>query len=76
LSSTISVRIPPDVKRKLEELNINISDAVRKYLFNIVERQENIRKLEEVNQELRSRTLKIPKGTAETLIREDRDLEH
>ena len=76
MSSTISVRIPPDVKRKLEELNINISDAVRKYLFNIVERQENIRKLEEVNQELRSRTLKIPKGTAETLIREDRDLEH
>jgi predicted transcriptional regulator len=76
LSSTVSVRISRELKEKLDELNINVSDAVRKYLLSIIAREENIRKLDEVDKGLRSRTLKIPEGTAEDLIREERDLEH
>ena len=72
----MSVRIPRELKEKLDELNINVSDAVRRYLLSIIAREENIRKLDEVDRVLRSRDLKIPEGTAEGLIREERDLEH
>ena len=72
----MSVRVPREVKKKLEELNINVSQAVRSYLLELVRRQENLSKLEEVNQSIRSRRVSLPKGTVETLLREDRDLEH
>jgi len=76
LSSTVSVRIPREIKEKLDELKINVSDAVRKYLLSIIAREENIKRLDEVDRVLRSRDLKIPEGTAESLIREERDHEH
>ena len=76
MSSTVSVRIPRELKERLDELDINVSDAVRRYLLSMVAREENIRKLDEVDKALRSRGLKIPEGTAEGLIREERDLEH
>ena len=72
----MSVRIPRELKEKLDELEINVSDEVRRCLSNMVAREESLRKLEEVDKVLRSRDLKIPEGTAEVLIREERDLEH
>ena len=72
----MSVRLPREVKKKLEELNINVSQAVRSYLLELIRRQENLSKLEEVDQSIRSGRVSLPKGTAETLLREDRDLEH
>jgi hypothetical protein len=76
LSDTISVRIPHNVKKRLQELDVNLSEVVRTCLINIIQREENLEKLEDVDQELRSRTSRPPKGTADTLVREDRDLEH
>lgn len=76
LSDTVSVRVPREVKKKLEELNINVSQAVRTYLSELVRREENLSKLEEVNQSIRSRGACLSKGTAERLLREDRDVEH
>ena len=75
LSNTISVRVSDDLKRKLSELDINVSEIVRSCLEETVRVRENLAKLEEVNNRLASRSLKIPEGTASTLIREDRDLE-
>lgn len=75
LSSTVSVRVPNEVKKKLEELDINISEAVRRHLLEIIAREERMRKLEEVDRVLRSRNLRVPEGTASSLIREERDLE-
>ncbi len=76
LSETVSVRIPQDLKEKLDELGINVSEAVRKCLIRVVAREENMRRLEEVDRAVRVRGIKLPKGTAEGLIREERDLEH
>ena len=75
MSNTISVRVSDDLKRKLSELDINVSEIVRSCLEETVRVRENLAKLEEVNNRLASRSLKIPEGTAATLIREDRDLE-
>jgi len=75
LSSTVSVRVPNEVKKKLEELDINISEAVRRHLLELIAREERLRKLEEVNKALQSRNLRVPEGTASSLIREERDLE-
>jgi len=75
LSSTVSVRVPNEIKTKLEELDINISEAVRRHLIELIAREERLRKLEEVDKALRSRNLRISEGTASNLIREERDLE-
>ena len=75
MSSTVSVRVPNEVKKKLEELDINVSEEVRKHLLEIIAREERTRRLEENNRALRSRNLKVPAGTASSLIREGRDHE-
>ena len=75
MSSTVSVRVPNEVKKKLEELDINVSEEVRKHLLEIIAREERMRRLEETNRALRSRNLKVPEGTASSLIREGRDHE-
>ena len=75
MSSTVSVRVPDEVKKKLEELDINVSEEVRKHLLEIIAREERMRRLEETNRALRSRNLKVPEGTASSLIREGRDHE-
>ena len=75
MSSTVSVRVPNEVKKKLEELDINVSEEVRKHLLEIIAREERMKRLEETNRALRSRNLKVPEGTASSLIREGRDHE-
>jgi hypothetical protein len=67
--------VPRDVKKKLEELDINVSEAVRSYLIGLLETQERLRRLEDADKNIRSRGLKVCKGTAEELIREGRDIE-
>lgn len=75
LSSTISVRIPNEVKKRLEELDINVSETIREHLLEIISREERLRRLEEVDRALRSRNIRVPEGTASSLIREGRDVE-
>ncbi len=75
MSSTVSVRVPNEIKTKLEELDINISEAVRRHLMELIAREERLRKLEEVDKALQSRNLRVPEGMASNLIREERDLE-
>jgi len=75
MSSTISVRVPNEVKKRLEELDVNVSEAIREHLLEIIAREERIRRLEEVDRALRSRDIKAPEGTASSLIREGRDHE-
>lgn len=75
MGSTISVRVPNEVKKKLEELDVNVSEAVREHLLELVAREERLRMLEEVDGALRSRNMRVPQGTASSLIREGRDVE-
>lgn len=72
---SVSVRVPLDVRKKLEDLDVDVSDAVRSYLLSLVETREKLMKLHEVDQQIRLRGLKVGKGTAEVLVREERDRE-
>jgi post-segregation antitoxin (ccd killing protein) len=76
MNDTVSVRIPREIKEKLREYNINVSEVIRTCLHDTVRREENLRRLKEVDQELQLTRRSTPRGTAAGLIREDRDLEH
>ena len=74
MSNTISVRLSDDLKAKLEEFDVNVSEIVRSCLIEEVRRRENLSRLDEINGRLKVRG-KIQSGTASELIREDRDTE-
>jgi post-segregation antitoxin (ccd killing protein) len=76
MNDTVSVRIPREIKEKLKEFNINVSEVIRTCLQDTVRREENLRRLKEVDQELQLARMSTPRGTAAGLMREDRDLEH
>jgi len=63
-----------DLKAKLEEFDVNVSEIVRSCLIEEVRRRENLSRLDEINGRLKVRG-KIQSGTASELIREDRDTE-
>ena len=71
-SIVVSIRIPRELKEKLEELNINVSGVTRKLLEEYVEEVE-IKILEENLKNLREKLAgKIDPATIARLIREDR----
>ncbi|BFH73909.1 antitoxin [Sulfurisphaera javensis] len=72
MSDVISVRISRKLKKELEELGINYTDAVRSFLEELVRKEKIKKSLEEakkIRESLKGRTF-IPSST---LIREDRD---
>jgi len=72
VSVVISVRIPKELKEKLEELDINVSEVVREFLKEYVEEIE-IKRLEEKLRRLRLHLSgKIDPTIVAKLVREDR----
>ena len=68
----ISVRIPKELKERLEELNINVSEVVRGFLEEYIEEVE-LEKLRERLRRLRLRLAgRVDASTIAALVREDR----
>lgn len=71
--STISAKIKPELKKKLEKYKINVSEIIRNAVESEVELRENERfklNLENIQKILNT----IPSDTIIELIREDREL--
>ena len=70
--TVISVRIPKELKEKLENLNVNVSEIVRGFLEKYVEEVE-MKRLEERLRRLRIRLAgKVDPTIIAELVREDR----
>lgn len=70
--TVISVRIPKELKEKLENLNVNVSEIVRGFLEEYVEEVE-MKRLEERLKRLRIRLAgKVDPTIIAELVREDR----
>jgi len=68
----ISVRIPKELKERLEKLNINVSEVVRGFLEEYIEEVE-LEKLRERLRRLRLRLAgRVDASTIAALVREDR----
>ena len=68
----VSVRIPRELKEKLDELNVNVSEIVRDFLEKYVEEVE-LEELRERLKKLRERLAgKVDASIIATLVREDR----
>lgn len=74
MSEVLSIRIPRELKRRMEELKdlVNWKQEIIKFLEERVRYYEKRRVLQEVNEILR-RHPRLPKGIAVELVREDRD---
>ncbi len=69
---TVSAKVSKELRRKVKELKINVSEVVRKALEEAVRKLELQRFLAEVEEELK-RGPKLPKGTLTRLVRETRE---
>ena len=71
-SVVVSVRIPRELKERLEKLNVNVSEVVREFLERYVEEAELERvrlRLMRLRQRLAGR---VDASTIAALVREDR----
>ena len=71
LMYTISARIPEELKKKLKEYGINVSDIVRKALMKEVKKKE-AEKIKKELQQLKA-IRKLSSKEITVLIREDRE---
>ncbi|MGQ4892772.1 MAG: antitoxin [Candidatus Njordarchaeia archaeon] len=72
MSVVIGVRIPKQLKEKIDELGINYTECIRKYLEELVRRELRKRVLAEIK-EIRKEIGKIDGDFAGKFVREDRD---
>lgn len=72
--SVFSIRIPPEIKNEMDELRgeINWSEEIRQFIKSKIEEHKKRKVLQEVVAYIRSLP-EAPKGTAQKLVREDRD---
>lgn len=72
--SVVSVRVPRDLKRRMDALRpyVNWSEEIRRFLEERVRELERLRVIEEV-EELIKTLPEVPRGTAPSYVREDRD---
>ncbi len=70
--TTVSAKIPPELKEKLRELDINISSFVRDALREEVRRREEER-LRRLGEEVQGYLRKIPVQEINEIIRETRE---
>lgn len=71
-SVVVSVRIPRELKERLDKLNINVSEVIRGLLEGYVEKAE-LKRLEERLMRIRKRLAgRIDASTIAALVREDR----
>ncbi|MCS4538916.1 MAG: hypothetical protein HYY67_08675 [Thaumarchaeota archaeon] len=70
--AVVSVRIPEELRDKLRELGFDVSKEVKKYLTWLATKEDSRKKLQELEKLVKE--LPVSKrGTAEKLVREDRD---
>ena len=72
MSVVIGIRIPKKLKEKIDELGINYTERVRKYLEELVKRELRKKVLAEIR-EIRKEIGKIEGDFAGKFVREDRD---
>jgi len=72
MSDVVSFRIPPELKKKMKEIDINWSEEIRKFIETKIREYRKKKALEEINAML-SNLSGAEKGTAEKYVREDRD---
>lgn len=72
--SVYSIRIPPELKREMDRLKgeINWSEEIRKFIKERIEEHRKKEVLREAIAYIQSMS-GVPKGTAQKLVREDRD---
>ena len=71
-SSTVSVKITPEMKRQLKEYNIKPSEIMRRALIEEIQRKK-IQKIESQLNTVKDQLEKIDIHEAVEMIREDRD---
>ena len=72
MSVVIGVRVPKELKKKLDELGINYSEEIRKFLEELVFKERMRRVLEDVKK-IRKKIGKVEGNLAVEFVREDRD---
>jgi len=72
VSNVVSFRIPPELKKRMKEIDINWSEEIRKSIEAKIIEYRKKKALEEINAML-SNLSGAEKGTAEKYVREDRD---
>lgn len=67
----ISVKVPDGIKEKMMKVEINWSEEIRGHISKKIKDVEKEQRLKEIRKMLKG--VKVPKGTALALVREDRD---
>jgi len=72
--SVVSVRVPKELKKKMDLLkpNINWSEEIRKFIEEKIREWERLKVIEEV-EDLIKTLPEVPRGTITSYVREDRD---
>jgi metal-responsive CopG/Arc/MetJ family transcriptional regulator len=72
--SVVSVRVPPEVKREMDELmdEINWSEEIREFIKRKIQEYRKRKTLQELVSYIQTLP-EAPKGTAQKLVRDDRD---
>ncbi len=72
MSTTITFRVPREIKKKMKRFNINWSDVLRRCVIDTLRALEARENLRRVHERL-SKTAGVPKGFATRSVREDRE---
>ena len=72
--SVVSVKVPREVKEEMEKTKDSVmwADEIRGFIVGKLEEESRRRGIEDAERALRG-VRRLPKGTAEQLVREDRD---
>ncbi|MEM2854891.1 MAG: CopG family transcriptional regulator [Desulfurococcaceae archaeon] len=72
--SVVSVRVPKELKKKMDLLkpNINWSEEIRKFIEEKIREWERLKVIEEV-EDLIKTLPEVPRGTITSYVRGDRD---
>jgi len=72
MTNVVSFKIPPELKKRMKEIDINWSEEIRKSIEAKIIEYRKKKALEEINAML-SNIPKAERGTAKRYVREDRD---
>ncbi|MGQ4891282.1 MAG: hypothetical protein ACP6IP_02220 [Candidatus Njordarchaeia archaeon] len=74
MGNVVSVRVPPELKRKMDKLKsqVNWSREIREFIRRKIEEFEKKKAVDEAIELIKTLPT-APSGTAEKLVREDRD---
>jgi hypothetical protein len=74
MGNVFSIRIPPEIKREMDRLkgNINWSNEIKEFIKKRIRNHKKREVLDEVMSYIQTLP-EVSKGTAQKLVREDRD---